>query len=532
MNLRWVLIATFFVTACTKEKEPDLVTTCVNWTDDVAPVFTEQCSKCHSVSSAAAQYDVTEYKTVLGANQVPPIVIAGSEESTLLRVLNPDSADAIHSGFKEVYDLVETWIVGCNAAYIQSVIHPSGIMNPGDEGFHGKLLSQHRWNFSLCENCHGEAAGESRQTPCTSCHTSGPTACETCHNDALYYSGAHRYHLSYENGVLDFEICNNCHHKPNSYSDAGHLFNEDGSVDWLPAEVNFGAIANFSPAADIRQGPAEYDFDSRQCSNVYCHGDGSQNSTALDASPLWLQIAEEKCNFCHAMPPESHAQDQCEACHQQVVGKDNIIINKSLHVDGIVQVGREGESGCTRCHGQSGSPAPPYDLAGHSLATFIGVGAHQSHTQALHRITAPIACNECHQEVTDLHSEGHIDTPLPAEVFINNAAVLATAQGAMPSWNRESNQCSDVYCHGGGALSDDSAFSVSRRPAWTTSGVTEMTCGFCHGFPPGDANHDPNFGFSDCVLCHTSVDEFGNTIVTGPPGSEVSEHINGVINVR
>ena len=105
---------------------------------------------------------------------------------------------------------------------------------------------------------------------CVSCHAGGPTACATCHS-AIAISGSHGRHLG--GGPLGKAYgCNECHIVPKVYTDVGHIFLADGSLDPPPAEVTLGATAALTPTGDTRSAPPSYDPATQSCSNIYCHG--------------------------------------------------------------------------------------------------------------------------------------------------------------------------------------------------------------------------------------------------------------------
>jgi predicted CxxxxCH...CXXCH cytochrome family protein len=175
------------------------------------------------------------------------------------------------------------------------------------------------------------------------------------------------------------------------------------------------------------------------------------------------------------------------------------------HVDGTITVGVE--AGCSGCHGDSTSPAPPRGLLGETLTGALAVGAHRSHLDAPHRLRGPVECSSCHVVPAELDDAGHIDTQVPAEVTL--------ADGA---WDRTSATCAGTYCHGQAA------------PVWTRVNLGEIACGTCHGIPPANMFHDPALTINDCATCHTStVDPFGNILLGGPAGHE-SEHMDGTID--
>jgi predicted CxxxxCH...CXXCH cytochrome family protein len=209
------------------------------------------------------------------------------------------------------------------------------------------------------------------------------------------------------------------------------------------------------------------------------------------SEPRWDDpAATGQCNRCHGNPPPSHARTDCKTCHP----------TSAPHIDGVIQVGRT--TGCDGCHGSAASPAPPTDLAGNTLTTAIGVGAHQAHLQASARISAPIPCATCHVVPATVDAPGHLDAS-PAEVSANLG------------WDRGSQTCTTAYCHGPG------------RPVWTLR--NQIACGTCHAIPPATPSHNPAMTLTSCAGCHPgTVDAFGNILVT----NGTSEHINGIVDLQ
>ena len=360
-------------------------------------------------------------------------------------------------------------------------IHRAGILDPESGDFHGRELARRDWDFALCQGCHGsDFSGGSAQVSCLSCHRDGPTACTTCHG-AGPTSNAHSVHA--DRGVA----CAQCHVVPARWDDDGHILHGGVAITG-PARVAFGALA--ATATPDRAGPPSWD--GATCRSVYCHGDALHAGGGAATQPRWDDPAPAGgCVRCHASPPPSHARNDCATCHPA----------SAPHIDGALQIGRT--AGCDGCHGTPASPAPPVDLAGNTATTALGVGAHQAHLQGRSRLSAPIACTTCHVVPAAITSPGHIDSPGPAQVV------------ADVGWTRTSQTCATAWCHG------------PSRPRWTSNG--EVSCGSCHGIPPGTPSHTPDMPLTSCATCHPgTVDAFGNIIVTGT----ASEHINGVVDHR
>src|SRR5262249_55915198 len=147
-----------------------------------------------------------------------------------------------------------------------------------------------------------------------------------------------------------------------------------------------------------------------------CHAPSTNDTRATHAQLLWnvTGTGAAACGTCHGLPPSSHADNRCSVCHQAAF--DNGHLNPQRHVNGVVDLGNRG-SGCSGCHGDSTSSAPPNDVLGRTDETLQTVGAHRAHLEARHLLRGPIECTECHSVPSELHSPGHIDHLPPAVVF-------------------------------------------------------------------------------------------------------------------
>lgn len=410
-------------------------------------------------------------------------------------------------------------------------VHPAGVLDPQDPvAFHGVLLRQLAWDFNACASCHGKDLQGGAGPSCLKCHPAGPTACATCHGDRLLKSGAHALHV-HGGLTADPLDCSECHDQPRDYRDPGHLFNADGSVKTgdIPVPVRFGVLASATPPSAQRGGPPGFDPDTRRCANVYCHGAVYPDADGSDPVPLWLPeaAAHARCGTCHALPPKDHPAGRCVQCHNRTVDAAGQLLPGGLHLRGRPLLG-DGSDKCWACHGSAGSVAPPRDLLGNTDVSALGVGVHRSHTEARHRLRGPLGCGECHTVPERVDSPGHLgDGPAPV-VF----GALGMADGAAPAWDHDNARCTGVYCHGAGhKLGRDGAAGLLRAPLWTREG--QAYCGSCHGIPPQDPAHTPDMRLGDCARCHpATIDASGTIIVSGPPGSETSAHMNGVVDVR
>jgi predicted CxxxxCH...CXXCH cytochrome family protein len=162
---------------------------------------------------------------------------------------------------------------------------------------------------------------------------------------------------------------------------------------------------------------------------------------------------------------------------------------------------------CDSCHGEGPPP-------GVWLGAGPGVGAHRAHLEA-DAIASPVACADCHLVPEHPDAEGHMDSPLPAEVTLGG---LASARGFSASYDVKTRTCR-VYCHGleGGGV---------PRPSWTGTS-TRMVCGSCHGLPPYKTLEGKLHGsaaLESCENCHPSVVNASGAIIAP------DKHVNGTVD--
>jgi predicted CxxxxCH...CXXCH cytochrome family protein len=446
-------------------------------------------------------------------------------------VIAKDTASSAHQAVTDtVREQLRSWVVDCKVSYFRSVYHQGGVLNPEDpqQQFHGSLLREAGYQLSACSGCHGtDLAGGPAKVSCMTCHPQGVTTCGTCHSRL---PAAHQAHTKGTTQGKSF-ACTECHPQRFSWMDPGHVFEADGSVRTTPARVEFGALANLSPIPSLRMSPASFDPASKQCSAVYCHGGAFSDASARNVSPLWSAGAPDAaCGTCHGIPPAGHDPKlvRCVLCHNRSVTDAQKLVVGGLHVNGKRDVG-DGNGTCSACHGYTGS-TQFQDLLRQTDPTGIGVGAHAAHVNASHRLSAPIACTECHGNVAITpDTSRHTVTGLGVNIFAaGGSAKLSGLEGAQPKWDRMTARCSTNYCHGGGSkLLPDLSTGVNRSPVWTAS--NQASCGSCHGIPPKDGNHLATMRLGDCVTCHAkTIDGSGTILFTGPAGSQKTTHLNGV----
>lgn len=338
----------------------------------------------------------------------------------------------------------------------------------------------------VCGDCHGSKANAA---PAPDLDGRSDTARPSV--------GAHASHLAHSTWRADIE-CNECHVVPVSVYEAGHFDTP------RPAEITWGPLARAHGASPVYEGG--------RCASVYCHGGTPLTTGGTLTEPVWTRVdgTQAACGACHGSPPPlPHApRSDCWTCHPTIAA-DGEIASPERHVDGAIDVDVS-RLGCTSCHGANGNPAPPTDTAGHTDTTSVGVGAHAAHLGASdwHREGK---CEDCHEVPSTIFEKGHLDSPKPAEVTFG---AIASKGGSKPAWT--GTTCTGVYCHG--AANEGGAHT---SPTWTKVDGSQVTCGSCHGMPPG-GKHPPS---AQCWNCHTMVGNGpGGPVITDP-----SRHIDGLV---
>jgi predicted CxxxxCH...CXXCH cytochrome family protein len=177
-----------------------------------------------------------------------------------------------------------------------------------------------------------------------------------------------------------------------------------------------------------------------------------------------------------------------------VASDDRVIIDRSLHVNGSVDVAVSND--CSGCHGGSVTAAPPRDLSGSTSPRDRGVGAHARHVFGSN-FSRPVACSECHVVPESVFEPGHVDSALPAELRFSGVAV---AHGAEPVF--DGVRCSDSYCHGAVLSEGDPSGGSNTAPVWTAVGEQQAVCGSCHSLPPPPPHIQTTLS---CSTCHLNI---------------------------
>ena len=464
---------------------------------DVGVILTSHCAECHGGEEPEAGWSVSSYLEAIGCVESTgePAVLPGDDTAPLLRSL--DSED--HRGRIDSRNRLrlEAWI-RAGAPARKGSAHPTGIVDPRSEIFHGRALRDERWAPMLdaahpdaCGRCHagtptrpeGIVHTAPEATACTECHSDldGVLACGTCHggigrphppNDPCFAeerpvrSDAHAAHLEAGDIRAEALSCEDCHPERDTEQLASGAHG-DGIVD---VELN----------TEVAGEDASFDSDAHTCS-VSCHDREGERP-----NPDWRDEESMECDDCHANPPEEHNPDSCNRCHGELDEEGEELLSNLRHVNGEVEVG-EANDECGTCHGTDDDPWPDTDRHPNHLSPEIG---------------PTVLCETCHVVPDEVDDEGHLDDTSRAEVTFSGLA------GEDAAYDTDALSCA-VWCH--------TREGANPEPSWEEEGPLE--CGDCHGNPPEDHNT------TGCDRCHLQIDPDGEELLT------IELHLNGEIDL-
>lgn len=332
--------------------------------------FGASCESCHSVPT---EWDAVGHVFLEDGSLDPPpveVMLSGkaAEDGPSMAREGPPQYDPETASCDNVYCHGDTF-ADANAA-ITMPVWTGGIDQAACGTCHGLPPENHGMGLDECHLCHGEVVDADLNIiapelhvdtmlqvvegdQCTLCHGMGddpapPFDLSGNTSEALVTVGAHQAHLGPPFRLGAPVECGACHLVPTEVGDEGHL---DGE---LPAEVFPAEIADSSLAFAQGASPV-WDRDAETCSDVYCHGGGTEladdTTPTLNRTPTWTAsfVDEVYCGSCHGIPPNTDTHlgfvtlDECHLCHTGTVDEfGNIIFEgppdapTSLHMDGDI----------------------------------------------------------------------------------------------------------------------------------------------------------------------------------------------------
>ncbi|MBI4821924.1 MAG: CxxxxCH/CxxCH domain-containing protein [Deltaproteobacteria bacterium] len=379
--------------------------------------------------------------------------------------------------------------------------------NPPADTAHGNGTA------TQCEKCHPDTAGPGRTIVRPQNHVNGvidtSATCDACHgqngdptpprdlagNATGPKVGAHAAHRAPAYSVP--VACTSCHLRPTEYGDPGHADTQP------PAELTFAGLARTDGTNPT------YSTAAARCTNTYCHG-ATMPGGATQA--IWTG-PDVTCTSCHGMPPSSPAHasvsgpDSCDRCHEEVAGPNQVIVNPTLHVDGIVEASG---GACDSCHGSP--PAPGNESYAGSA------GAH-----AKHSATLGFACSTCHGNDGSgpQHDEGNgtvtranVDLVFDTAVTFPGGTTMRNNQ-ANATYNQATQRCA-VGCHNPILGNPPETPSLAQTVTWSAG---PQNCVGCHetvqtAMP---RSHDISaLGNAACLECHDQANHTRGLVMRDP----------------
>lgn len=430
--------------------------------------------------------------------------------------------------------------------------------------------------------CHSD--GQAAPSTYTNPSWGGTAACGTCHgilDSTPPASTSHTKHVGADNYKY---ACYKCHTNVTVTADSTS-----------PAALNgtyTTTHSNGTRNVDFDASTVSGSWSGTQCSNTYCHSQGTTFTVASATHTAISWSGSKTCADCHdgtAAGPgytnnspkaNTHAQHVttsgyvCADCHSSTVNGSNSIIDTSKHLNRAYDVSgasitsytyvsdggtcatnchgpnsvkwgtQTGDATCVKCHGVAGTDPATYaanpanaapgfnntgrDFNGDSAATDSQVGAHNAHLNATDNYSSKIACSECHVVPATSDAAGHLGSALPAELTFGSLAT--TNVGSTTAPNYASPSCTNTYCHYGKSLSGYSPATANAAVAWTNTAYLSGT---------------PSLA-GDCNMCHLSPPVTTGSHSTGMTISQcagchthlnadgtfndVSKHVNGSID--
>jgi len=342
---------------------------------------------------------------------------------------------------------------------------------------------------AVCTTCHQH--NDFQPTACNGCHgQSGETGAPLIVSDLVTKSGrgvgAHQKHVI-EKGYTDCTLCHSGYIMPQVVPEMTITFTGLGAGGTYDGMAFTGSDINWSydPAWPTTTG-------TRDCSNLYCHGNFS--GSGKNATPSWDILSSGACGTCHGQsnfdPPMSgkhvrHADSykfECYLCHKGVVDLDRVfygmnyfkVIDNVKHVNGVVDWAFD--------------LTDPRFPAGAAYSIPSGTAVPTDGT-------TPRASGNC----SNIYCHSIVQTSA------GGVLTSGTSDYKSPSWSNNSNWLGCNGCHenkdgnhgyaGNGLKSGSHASHLQYN--FTTGNSDRLICAVCHKTGPN------GFYSNTCGACHT-----------------------------
>jgi predicted CxxxxCH...CXXCH cytochrome family protein len=377
--------------------------------------------------------------------------------------------------------------------------------------------------------CHSNAAGGVPRVAvkwsdttvtmtCYSCHKgrTADSSADNCAAIAGVWSSARGY------CTPDLTMSSNGHHrlvgpqwirKYPCYFCHNNTVDASGAIKNPAMHVNNSKNISMSTQWNIdgRQS-ASYDSETKICSNVYCHSDGTTNPE--DVRPFAWTEPKTECNTCHGHPTGTCSNVNCHD------GRTDIN-SKVWTVKTAWPVGYEW---------MGAMPMFPNQGAGTPRAN-----SHSRHAKTdftcdiCHNKTIKGDCNSCHAggippggmgEVAHIDANYHVNKDkdvyfkdMPSAIYDKNAKTCSGTTchtgGVDPVWGGSVNSSvTCLSCHGttGSDVDDYNAFNGTQGKIntneWVTTGHGRYSSAANSGSYPKSGNRAANFPGNPCWYCH------------------------------
>ncbi|MCK9409564.1 MAG: CxxxxCH/CxxCH domain-containing protein [Bacteroidetes bacterium] len=397
-------------------------------------------------------------------------------------------------------------------------VHDATFGDSTSLNYHARFIQSNGYNVASCQTCHGtkfDGKGVAKKN-CQTCHSS-------VHDKSFGNSASPNFHAKFIQGAnYEVESCKQCH--GTSFDGKGVALKSCKTCHASVHDKSFGDATSPNFHTKYLQ---SNNYEVTSCQQ--CHG------TSFDGKG----VTKKSCYQCHTVmhdktfgdqaSPNFHANFikssnynlvQCQSCHGPQYNGNGVAVKSCVTCHNQ----QSGPENCSTCHGGATNAAPPKDLSGNTLATFRGVGAHQTHLNG-ESISKGFSCNECHVVPATLSAVGHIDASVNAEVVFNGGSKFFKADAG---YNASTISCANTYCHGNFTGGNNLTMT------WNNTLSSAAACGTCHGdatkstlkekaFPKSGHNRFGTIS-SDCSTCHVKVVDAALNIINP------SLHVNGIVD--